>query len=226
MLMSRDDFMPLWEEHGTDAFAEFEEREGRKFTFGTFPEGSVPDILLRYWLIDKQGLSPGEDVEIIGMGGANAVRQGLATGEIDGTSIMEPVPTLTEEADDPYQPLAIAPEFMPGQPAAVVLMNDEVRDSDVGEQFVDQHVRATEFINEEPDATARHASAVIGEETLSVETAREALDSPISNFVSDPREIENGVEIFTEYAAELGKTDERLTLDEIFDYSIYESVTE
>jgi NitT/TauT family transport system substrate-binding protein len=67
---------------------------------------------------------------------------------------------------------------------------------------------------------------VIGEETLSVETAREALDSPISNFVSDPREIESGTEIFTRYAAELGKTDERLSLDQIFDYSIYDSVTE
>ena len=226
MLMARDDFMPLWEDHGADAFAEFEEREGRTFTFGTFPEGSVPDILLRYWLIDEQGLTPGEDVEVIGMGGANAVRQGLATDEIDGTSIMEPVPTLTAESGDPYQPLAIAPEFMPGQPAAVVLMNDEVRDSDVGEQFVEQHVRATEFINSEPDATARHASTVIGEETLSVETAREALDSPISNFVSDPRAIENGAEIFTEYAAELGKTDERLSLDQVFDYSLYDSVTE
>ncbi|NHN47740.1 ABC transporter substrate-binding protein [Halostella sp. JP-L12] len=226
MLMARDDFMPLWEEHGADAFAEFERREGRKFTFGTFPEGSVPDILLRYWLIDEQGLEPGEDVEIIGMGGANAVRQGLATDEIDGTSIMEPVPTLTEENGDPYQPLAIAPDFMPGQPAAVALMNDEVRDSEVGEQFVEQHVRATEFVNDDPDATAQHASTVIGEETLSVETARRALDSPISNFVSDPREIENGTEIFTEYAAELGKTDERLSLDDVFDYSLYDAVTE
>ena len=225
MLLAHDDFMPLWEEHGADAFAEFEEREGRKFSFGTFPEGSVPDILLRYWLIDEQGLQPGEDVEVVGMGGANAVRQGLTTGEIDGTSIMEPVPTLTEEAGDPYQQLALAGDFMPGQPAAVALMDDSLREREAGEQFVEQHVRATEFVTENPETAAEHASAVIGEQTLSPETARAAMESPLSNFVSDPREIENGAEVFTEYAAELGKTDDRLTLDDVFDYDIYDSVT-
>lgn len=225
MIMAHEDLRELWDEHEAEAFAEFEAEYGRPFRFGTFPEGSTPDILLRYWLSDIHGLTPGEDVEITEIGGANAVWQAMANGEIDGTSIMEPVPTIAEEEGSPIGRLAIASEFMPGQPAAVVLMNDTTREHEVGEEFLEAHIRATEFINEEPDATAQHASTVIGESSLPVERARKALDSPLSNFVSDPREIEEGTEIFAEYAHELGRTDERLSLEDVFDYDLYESVS-
>jgi len=225
LLLAHEDFLPMYEEMGADAFAEWERQTGAPFEFGTFPEGSTPDILLRYWLIEEQGLTPGEDVEITGMGGASAVQSNLASGNVDGTSIMEPVPTRLQASGEPYGRLAVANEFMPGQPAAVTLMNDEVRDSDVGQQFVEQHVRATEFIRENPDQAARHASTVIGEGSLPVDIAQKAMQSPGSNFVSDPREIENGTEIFVEYARELGQIDERLSIDQIFDYSLYESVT-
>ncbi|MEM4781411.1 MAG: ABC transporter substrate-binding protein [Halalkalicoccus sp.] len=224
MIMADERLRELWDDHGPEAFARYEEETGRTFRFGTFPEGSVPDILLRYWLSDVHDLTPGEDVEITEIGGANAVWQAMANEEIDGTSIMEPVPTIAKEEGSPIDTLAIASEFMPGQPAAVALMSDAVRDHEVGEEFLAAHVRATEFIDEEPDRTAEHASTVIGASSLPVERARAALDSPLSNFVSDPREIESGTEIFAEYAHELGRTDERLSLEEIFDYDLYESV--
>lgn len=227
MITARDDLAAGYEESGADAFAEFEAEKGRPFRFGTFPEGSVPDILLRYWLLEEQDLTPGEDVEIVGLGGANAVRQALVNEEIDGTSIMEPVPTQAAERDLPFRTIAAAAEFMPGQPAAVTLMTDELRENDraVARDFLEQHVRATEFIDENPDEAAQHASTVIGEQSLPPETARAAMDSPAANFVSDPRAIENGTEIFAEYAHELGKTERELSLDRIFDYSLYEDVT-
>ncbi len=224
MIMAHEDLLALWEEHGPDAFAAFEAETGRKFRFGTFPKGSVPDILLRYWLSDVHGLDPESAVDIIELGGAQAVWQAMVNGEIDGTSIMEPVPTIAREEGSPIKRLAVASEFMEGQPAAVVLMSDAVRDHDVGTEFLEQHVKATELINDRPDRAAADASAVIGERTLPVERARKALDSPLSNFVTDPREIENGTKIFAEYAAELGKTDAKLSTSDVFDYSLYESL--
>ncbi|MFB6076874.1 MAG: ABC transporter substrate-binding protein, partial [Candidatus Nanohaloarchaea archaeon] len=85
-ILASDEFATLWEEHGADAFAQFEQEHGRKFTFGTFPPGSVPDILLRFWIDQELGLDPENDVNIRGLGGATAVQQALLAQEIDGTS--------------------------------------------------------------------------------------------------------------------------------------------
>lgn len=222
-ILAHEDFAAMWDpEDAAASFTQWEEETGDPFAFGTFPEGSVPDILLRYWLISEHGIEPGEAAEVIGAGGANAVFQGLANEEFDGTSIMEPVPTRVQENDLPYEFISIASDFMPGQPAAVTLMNDDVRETDVAAEFVQQHTRATEFIKSNRDTAAEHASTVIGEQSLPPETAKRAMESPLSNFITDPHEIEDGTEIFAEYAAELGKTDEQLSMEQVFDYSIYD----
>ncbi|ELZ95366.1 ABC transporter substrate-binding protein [Haloferax sulfurifontis] len=225
-ILATDEFAALWEEHGKDAFAEFEAQKGRKFTFGTFPPGSVPDILLRYWIQNTLGLDPEEDVNIKGLGGAAAVQQALLSNNVDGTSIMEPVPTVIDANDAPFQSIAWAGDFMPGQPAAVTLMHDRLRQDnrDLATEFVELHRQATNFVADSPDSAAEHASSVIGESALPVETARAALDSPASDFITDPRDIEGGAEIFADYAQALGKTEAQLSIDEMFDYGIYDSL--
>ncbi|MFC7116128.1 ABC transporter substrate-binding protein [Natronoarchaeum sp. GCM10025703] len=220
-IMGHRDFNALFEEHGADAFDMWAEETGDKFTFGTFPQGSTPDVLLRYWLRDIVGIDPETDVDILEIGGANAVWQAIANGEIDGTSIMEPVPTIAQEEGSPVEMLRTATEVMPGQPAAVVTMADEVRDTEIAEQFLRQHVRATEFIEANPDRTAEHVESGIG---MPVDRARKALDSPLSNFITDPREIEEGTKIFSQFAHENGQIDEELSMDQIFDYSVYDSL--
>jgi NitT/TauT family transport system substrate-binding protein len=225
-ILATDEFAGLWEEHGTDAFSVFEEEKGRKFKFGTFPPGSVPDILLRFWIEEELGLDPENDVDITALGGAGPVRQALLSERIDGTSIMEPVPTVVEANDAPFQPIAWAGDFMPGQPAAVTLMHDRLREDnrEVAVEFVRQHQRATEFALSNPDQAAQHASTVIGEEALPVETARQAMRSRASAFITNPHEIESGASIFARYAARLGKTQEELGVDSMFDYGVYDSL--
>ncbi|MXR40472.1 ABC transporter substrate-binding protein [Halobaculum sp. WSA2] len=218
-IMVHDDLRAMWDEHGSDAFAVWAEERGRKFRFGTFPQGSVPDVLLRYWL--QQEDIDESTVEITEIGGANAVWQAIANDEVDGTSIMEPVPTRAAQADVPVRTFRTAAEVMPGQPAAVTLMSDEVRSSDVAGQFLEQHVRATEFIESDPDATANIVESGIG---MAADQARAALDGPLSNFVTDPRGIESGTEIFSQFANENGQIDEQLSLDQIFDYSVYDNL--
>lgn len=225
-ILAHDDFVEMWNpDDAKGSFQQWQQERGGKFTFGTFPEGSVPDILLRYWLINEHDLQPGKAAKVVGAGGANAVFQGLASEEFHGTSIMEPVPTKVQENDLPYQFIAIAADFMPGQPAAVTLMNDEVRNSDTATQFVRQHKRATEFINQNRDTAAEHASTVIGEQSLPLEVAKKAMESPLSNFITDPHEIEGGTEIFAEYANRLGKTDSKLSMQQVFDYSVYDNMS-
>jgi NitT/TauT family transport system substrate-binding protein len=218
-IMVHEELRPLWNEHGSDAFQAWEEERGRKFRFGTFPQGSVPDVLLRYWL-QQEGVDE-STVDIIEINGANAVWQAIANDEIDGSSIMEPVPTRAAQEEVPVETFRTAADVMPGQPAAVTLMSDEVRDSDIAGQFLEQHVRATEFIENDTAATADIVESGIG---MAAEQAQAALEGPLSNFVTDAREIESGTEVFSQFANENGQIDEQLTLDQIFDHSVYESL--
>lgn len=220
-IMAHEDFQVLWEDHGADAFDVWEDETDDRFAFGTFPQGSVPDVLLRFWLRDKVGVDPESVADIIEINGANAVWQAIANGEIDGSSIMEPVPTIAAEEGSPVTTFRIAAEIMPGQPAAVTLMTDEIRGSDLAGQFLRQHIKATEFIESNPDQTAAIVEEGIG---ISKDRARKALDGPLSNFITDPREIENGTEIFSRFAAENDQIDEQLTLEQIFDYTIYDGI--
>lgn len=219
-IMADESIHADFEEHGAEAFSMWEAEHGEPFRFGTFPQGSVPDVLLRFWL-GEIGAVPGEDVEITEINGASAVWQAIANGEVDGTSIMEPVPTIAEEEGSSVTMLRTAADILPGQPAAVTLMSDEVRDSPVAAQFLEQHVRATEFIADEPDATARHVEAGIG---MPVDRARKALDSPLSNFITDPNEITDATQVFSEFAADNGQIDEQLSTEAIFDLDIYDSL--
>lgn len=221
-IMAESSFHPTFEEHGAEAFAMWAEENDRPFRFGTFPQGSVPDVLLRYWL-GEVGVDPGsnDDVEIIEINGASAVWQAIANGEIDGTSIMEPVPTIADEEGSSVTMLRTAAEILPGQPAAVTLMSDAVRDSPLAAQFLEEHVRATDFINENPDATAAHVEEGIG---MPADRARKALDSPLSNFVTDPAEITDATPVFSEFAANNGQIDEQLTNEQVFDLSVYDSL--
>jgi ABC-type nitrate/sulfonate/bicarbonate transport systems, periplasmic components len=218
-ILAHEDLQSMWQDHGADVFTVWREETGRPFRFGTFPQGSVPDVLLRYWL-QQVGVST-DTVEIIEIGGANAVWQAIANGEIDGSSIMEPVPTRAASADVPIGTFRTAAEVMPGQPAAVTLMSNEVRSSPLAAQFLEQHVRATEFVEQNPEETARIVESGIG---MGADLALQALRGPLSNFVTDPRTIESGVQIFSEFAAQNGQIEEALSLDQIFDYSVYEEL--
>ena len=217
-IMAHEEFQAMWAEEGADAFSTWERERGRPFRFGTFPQGSVPDVLLRYWLADVVGVDPEAVAEIIEIDSANAVWQAIANGEIDGSSIMEPVPTIAAEEAAPVRTFKTAAEIMPGQPAAVTLMSDEVRASDLAGQFLSQHVRATDFITANPEETAAIVEEGIG---MDADRALTALRGPLSNFVTDPREIENGTEIFSRFANENGQIETRLALEQIFDYSVY-----
>jgi len=221
-IMAEESFHEAFEAEGGDAFATWAEENGRPFRFGTFPQGSVPDVLLRYWLRENDVDPASNDaVEIVEINGASAVWQAIANDEIDGTSIMEPVPTIASEEASSVTMLRTAAEVLPGQPAAVTLMSDAVRDSPLAAQFLEQHRRATEFIGESPDATAQHVESGIG---MPADRARKALDSPLSNFVTDPNAIADATPVFSEFAASNGQIGSQLSNDEIFDFEAYESL--
>ncbi|MFB6076875.1 MAG: ABC transporter substrate-binding protein, partial [Candidatus Nanohaloarchaea archaeon] len=124
----------------------------------------------------------------------------------------------------PFQSIAWAGNFMPGQPAAVTLMHDRLRSDnrDLAIEFVRQHQRATEIAETEPDTAAAHAASFI--DSLEQSTARMAMDSRASAFITDPHQIETQAVTFSEYANRLGKIDSQLSKSEMFDFGVYDSI--
>ena len=224
VVMVAEDAGPLFES-GSGGFAEFAAETGRRFKLGTYPKGSVSDITARYWISAERNASL-EDVELVHLGGPGAARQALLAGEVDGAVIPEPTPTLIEERTDaPYRRLTAVGDFIPGEPAGVTVVRDEFAAARPGavEEFLGRHAEATRFIADQPDRAAEFMSEVYGgESALDAATARKALDSPATQYVSDPHEIVDGTSVLAEYAHRLGKTDSVLGAEQLFDTSYYD----
>jgi NitT/TauT family transport system substrate-binding protein len=222
LFLAHEEFASTWQSEPPEtAFEQFRDRTGSPFRFAAPPESSVATVLLHHWREDVLGLTP-DLFEIKAFGGAGPVRQALVTGEADGACIMEPIPTMLAAQDAPFEQIAWAGDFMDGQPGGVMVMHDRLRESDVASALLDQHVRATEFVESNPDAAAEIVSEAVGSEQLPTEAARQALDSPGANFVSDPRMVADDTPVFCETMAELGLTDSRVDAGDLFDYGPYD----
>ncbi len=226
VVLGHEDFAALWDEHGADAFQAFREEEGRKFKFSTFPKGSVAFILLQYWLREELGVSP-DLVDIEPMAGGSPVKRSLLSGNVDGTVIMEPIPTALEAKGAPFERITWAGSFMSGQPGGIMFMHDRLWNDnpDIAKSVVERHTRATEIIQEQSQIAAEAVSEAKGDK-LPTKIARRALDSKASNYISDPAQITGSTQLFVEQMAELGQVDSEVSNDKIFEQSLYDSIAE
>ncbi|GAA3880401.1 hypothetical protein GCM10022627_36760 [Haloarcula argentinensis] len=226
VVFAHEDFAALWDEHGADAFQMFREEKGRKFKFSTFPKGSVAFILLQYWLREELGISP-DLVDIEPMAGGSPVKRSLLSGNVDGTVIMEPIPTALEQRDAPYERITWAGSFMSGQPGGVMFMHDRLWNDhpDIAKSVVAQHSRATETIQKQPTVAAEAVSKAKGDK-LPTKIAQKALTSKASNYISDPAQITESTQLFVAQMESLGQIDSGVSNDAIFEQSLYDNIAE
>ena len=226
VMVGSAEFRSYWDEFGADAFAQFRSEVGRKPRFATLPAGSTPDVFLRYWVTEVLGLEL-DVLEIVGQS-PSALQSTLSTGNADGGSAIEPVPTLLQaNPDADMEPFSSAGEIMPGQPGAVLQPSQALVDDDPAfvQQLVDIHVRATEFIQANRRQAAEMASAVIGSDVLSAEIATQAINSPASNFISDPKAVVDKSLVYNDFHQQLGSVDADLTEADVFDHRFYEEAS-
>ncbi|MFB6102703.1 MAG: ABC transporter substrate-binding protein [Haloplanus sp.] len=221
------EFRSYWSDHGVDAFRRFREDKGRKPRFATLPAGSTPDVFLRYWITEVLGLSL-DVIDIVGQS-PSALRSTLSSGQADAGSVIEPIPTaLQANPDSDMEPFRYAAEIMPGQPGAVLQPSQSLIDDDpdLVQQLVAIHVRATEFIHGNRERAAEMASEVIGTDILSRDVARRAINSPASNFISDPHRIVDKTLVYNDFHQQLGSVDADLSESDVFDHSFYDEVSD
>ena len=199
---------------------------GRKPRIASLPKGSVPDTVLRHWLIKVAGLTE-NDVEIVGMG-AGKVQQAMLAKSVDAASILEPILTIVGEKLPDARISVTGGEMLPKQPGAVLAVRENViaANRDAVTKLVELHVRATELINEDPERAAKHIHAAIGQGLIPLEVIQRALRSAANNFVSDPNAIIAATKVMHDFSAEIGTLKKPVPLDELFDVSFYKQVSE
>ena len=213
----------LYEQEGPATFERFEEENGRKMRFGAPPDGSVPDIVLRYWI--QEDLDVGEMESVIDKSKvppAKAV-QTIQSGDIDATIIQEPFATIVDQ-DDGFGELAWSGNILENHPVTVLFANQRVLDdSGVAQSLVEQHAAATEFTADSPDAAAAHAASAIGS-GVSGELATAALDSRASEFITDPHAITDQATTMGEFVANVGNIEELVATAELFAFEPYDTI--
>jgi len=218
-------FADLYAEHGKDAFSRFEARHGRKIRFGAPPDGSVPDVVLRYWI--EQDLGVGKLESSVSKSKVPPARapQTMQAGDIDATIIQEPFATVISD-DESVREVAWSGDILDGHPVAVLFAQKRVVDSpDVAEGLVSAHVDATNFIRNNPEVAARDASTVIGS-GVSDDLAVRAMESTASNFISDPHAISSQTETMSQYVADVGKTDGVVGNERLFHFDAYDAIAQ
>lgn len=222
-IMATDEVADRYNESGSAAFENFERDEGRRVRFGAPPEGSVPDIVLRYWI--EEELDAGDTGSVVSKSTvppANAV-QTIQNGDIDATIIQEPFATIIAQ-EDGFREIEWSGNILESHPVTVLFASQQIIDApEVVESLVNQHVRATEFVADSPDEAAADAASVIGS-GVNEELARTALDSQASDFVSDPRSVTDGTATMGEIVADLGNIESTVPESELFAFGTYDAI--
>ncbi|WP_323174570.1 ABC transporter substrate-binding protein [Natrialba sp. PRR66] len=224
-IMATTELVDLYDQEGTDTFERFEQENGRKIRFGAPPDGSVPDIVLRYWT--QEHLDIGEMDSVINKSKVPPSKavQTVQSGDIDATIIQEPFATIIDQDDD-FGELAWSGAILENHPVTVLFANQQViDDNDVSQSLVEQHTAATEFTADSPDAAAADAASVIGS-GVSEDLATAAMDSQASDFISDPHAITDQTATMGEFVANVGNIEEPIATENLFAFGPSDAVQE
>ena len=224
-IMATTELVDRYEQEGSATFERFEQEHSRKIRFGAPPDGSVPDIVLRYWI--QEDLAVGEMDAVITKSKvppAKAV-QTIQSGDIDATIIQEPFATIIGQ-NDGFGELAWSGDILENHPVTVLFANRQViDDSEFSQSLVEQHIAATEFTADSPDAAAAHAASVIGS-GVSEDLATAAMDSKASEFISNPHAITDQAATMGEFVASVGNIEEPVATENLFAFDSYDAIQE
>ncbi len=222
-IMATSSVIDLYKQKGPAAFEQFEEEHDRKIRFGVPPDGSVPDVVLRYWIQEDLGVGEMESViHKSNVPPAQAV-QAIQSGDIDATIIQEPFATIISQ-DDGFGELTWSGTILESHPVTVLFANQRIIDaSDVSRSLVEQHIAATEFTAGSPDASASHAASIIGS-GVNEALAKAAMESRASDFLSNPHSITDQAVTMGEFVANVGNISGSVAAKDLFAFEAYDAV--
>lgn len=209
------------------AFERFKADKGRKSVISTFPQGSVPETVLQYWLRKQLGLSAQEiadNIDIIYQGAAQ-VQQSLMTDAVDGAAILEPIVSIVLDRNSEARVIVSGSDMFPNQPGAVLV----VRESLITDRpalvrtLVKAHIESTGQLRETPSGVAAAVGKYVGGGRLPAAIVLQALERSSAQFQADPNSIIDGTRTMRDFQTELG-LDVEVDLSSLFDTSFYDEL--
>ena len=204
------------------AFKAYRAAAGKPARLATQPAGSVPNTTLQYWLWEVAKADKA-DVEIVPMG-IDATQQAVLVAAVEGAIVREPALTIIQTRNPQIKLVAGGEELFPGQPGTVVAVSGAFlgKHRDVVQKLVASLIKAAELIKAEPGRAAPHVGAALGKGIVDPALIRQALVSPASRFLIDPRAIVEPSRAMQAYQVELGSLDKELPFDGLFEPQFYE----
>lgn len=205
-----------------EGIKQFTQEKGRKPKIATLPKGSVPDLVLRYWMMRIAHI-PLDSVDIVPMG-EDKVQAAMLTRSVDGASILEPIITIVRERMPDAAIVVSGGQMFKDQPGAVLAVRESaLKDKhDAIAKLVALHVRATELLSKEPARAAKDVYKFVGEGLVELATIEKAIAAPTSHFIADPRQIIPATQEMVDFSGEIGVLDKPVDLGLLFDVSLYE----
>ncbi len=230
-LISLGELAPYFADgEASTAFERFKADKGRKPVITTFPQGSVPETVLQYWLRNQLGLSSeqiSDNIDIIYQGAAQ-VQQSLMTGAVDGAAILEPVVSIVLDRKDDAQVVAAGSEMFPHQPGAVLAVRESLINDhpDLVKALVKAHIEATDQLKNQPEQAAKAVGKYVGGGRLPADIVLKALKRSSEQFEANPNAIIDGTRTMRDFQAELGTLKAKVDLSTLFDTRFYDELTQ
>ncbi len=185
-------------------------------SIGTFPPGSIQDIVMKKWLKDNNvNISK---IQIRGMGPGDAVTA-IEAGKINGVFLPHPSPTQIE-LDKDGRSVVQSGEMWPNHACCSLLISGKLlrEHPDLVNQIIKTHIKATNYVNANPEEAAKIFANKTNQNLTVVERSIKNWDG---KWVSDPTiQIPSTVQ-YAKIDKDLGYINKTLTEKDLFDTTFY-----
>ena len=186
-------------------------------SIGTFPPGSIQDIVMKKWLTDNNvDISK---IQIRGMGPSDAVTA-IEAGKINGVFLPHPSPSQIV-LDGKGRSVIQSGQMWPDHACCSLLISGKLirEHPDLVNQIIKTHIKATNYVNANPEDAAKIYANRTKQNLTVVEASMKNWDG---KWVSDPTiQIPSTVQ-YAKVDKDLGYINKTLTKEDLFDTSFYE----
>lgn len=208
-------------------FEQFKATNAHPARIAAQPTGSVPDTLLRYWLLKQIGITPplANSVSLVGVD-IDAAQQAFLAGAVDAAVLREPALTVVRARMPQARTLATGHDLLPDQPGSVLaIVKPEAPEHQAwAKTLASLFLRATTLLSTHPDEAAPFVTKALGSGILTEDIMKASLEHSASRFVSDPTRIVAGVKQLQDFEVEQGLLRKAQPVEDLFDFDLWRQV--